>query len=127
MKKAEKKDLLETIRDRYTVMIEADRDNRDAGMYNLKFIHKPGEQWDEDLRSERGNRPCYEFDKLRVTAKRIINDMRANTPQGKVRGVEDGDVDTAEIYEGLIRNIWNVSDADTVVDYAAEYQVSAGI
>jgi hypothetical protein len=46
---------------------------------------------------------------------------------GKVRGVEDADKETADIYEGLIRNIWNNSDGDTVIDYAGEYQVSAGM
>ena len=53
--------------------------------------------------------------------------MRANRPAGKIRPVEDADVDTAEVYEGLVRNIWNVSDGDTVIDAAAEYQVAGGM
>jgi hypothetical protein len=121
------KDLLVRVRDRYKVMTEADKDNRTKALADLKFLHIPGEQWDKSQKDERGNRPCYEFNKLGVTAKRIVNDMRANRPQGKVRAVEDGDKDTADVLEGLIRNIWNVSDADTVIDYAAGYQVGGGM
>src|SRR3569623_475852 len=53
--------------------------------------------------------------------------MRKIRPGVKVRGTEDGDVETAKTLEGLIRNIWNVSDGDTVIDYAGEYQVAAGM
>ena len=57
---------------------------------------------------ERGNdRPMFEFNKIRISGKRVINDMRSNRPQGKVRAFEDGDKDTAETIEGLCRNIWN--------------------
>lgn len=123
---SKEKDLLKRIRERYKIMQEADHDNRRLAMDDMKFIHEPGAQWDANMKKERGQRPCYEFNKLRVTVKRIVNDMRANRPAGKVRGVEDNDKKTAEIYEGLIRNIWNTSDGDTVIDTAAEYQVGGG-
>lgn len=122
-----KKALLTRIRERYKVMTEADDENRRNALADLKFVNVPGEQWDSAMKKERGDRPCYEFNKLRVTGKRVINDMRANRPAGKVRAVEDGDKKTAEVYEGLIRNIWNSSDGDTVIDYAAEYQVNGGM
>lgn len=123
-----KKDLLTRIRDRYKIMVDADNENRRLALDDLKFLHIPGEQWDAKLKQERGDeRPCMEFNKLRVTVKRVVNDMRANRPQGKTRAVEDGDKDTADVMEGLVRNIWNVSDGDTIIDYAAEYQVGAGM
>jgi len=121
------KKLLETIHRRYVVMTEADDRNRRSAMEDIKFVNVPGYQWDENMKTERGDRPCYEFNKLRITCKAVINEMRANRSQGKVRGTEDSDKDTADIYEGLIRNIWSVSDGDTVTDYAAEYQVSGGM
>jgi len=119
--------LVARVRERYKTMYEADRENREEAMKDLKFVHIPGEQWDATLKRERGDRPAYEFNKTRVSVKRVVNEMRANRPQGKVRGVEDDDKDTAEVYEGLCRNIWNTSDGDTVIDYAAEYQVAAGM
>jgi hypothetical protein len=126
--KKQKQELLVRVRERYRRMADADRDNRTKALDDLRFVHVPGEQWDKAIRDERGDeRPMYEFNKLRVTIKRIVNDMRANRPQGKVRAVEDNDKDTAEVFEGLCRNIWNVSDGDTVIDYAAEYQVGGGM
>jgi hypothetical protein len=135
-------DLLVRVRKRYKLMVDHDNENRRAAMEDMKFINVPGEQWEEHMKTERGDRPCYEFNKIRVTAKRVINDMRANRAQGKVRAVADdsesnqqgqqapagsNDKDNAEVFEGLIRNIWTVSDADTTMDHAAEYQVSAGM
>lgn len=122
-----KKDKLAQIRRSYKAAVEADRTNRRLAMDDMKFIHEPGYQWDEYTRRERGDRPSYEFNKLRVTVKRVINDIRQNRPQGKVRAVEDGDRKVADIYEGLCRNIWNQSDGDTVIDQAAEYSVGGGM
>jgi hypothetical protein len=126
-KESPDKALLTRIRKRFKLMLEADDDNRRLGLEDMKFVNVPGEQWDPNMKKKRGKRPTYEFNKLRITCKRVINDMRANRPMGKVRAVEDGDKETAEIYEGLIRNIWNNSDGDTVIDYAGEYQVSSGM
>jgi hypothetical protein len=127
MAKKDDKKLLETARDRFKRCVEADQENRRKAVEDLKFLHVPGEQWDAALKSERGNRPNYEFNKLRVTIKRIVNDIRANRPQAKVRAVEDGDKDAASVLEGLCRNIWTVSDADAAVDIAAEYSVGGGM
>jgi hypothetical protein len=127
VKESPSKGLLTRVRERVKVMMEADDENRRAALADMKFVNVPGEQWEPNMKTERGDRPCYEFNKLRITCKRVINDMRANRPAGKVRGVEDTDKKTAEIYEGLIRNIWNSSDGDTVIDYAGEYQVSGGM
>lgn len=124
---SDKKKLLETARTRFAKCVEADRANRRLAVDDLEFLHEPGKQWDEEIRKERGKRPCYEFNRARVTAKRIINDIRANRPQGKVRAVEDGDKATSAVMEGLCRNIWNVSDGDAAIDNAAEYQVGGGM
>jgi hypothetical protein len=127
MAKKDDKKLLTTARDRFKKCVESDQENRRKAVEDLKFLHVPGEQWDTALKTERGIRPCYEFNKLRVTIKRIVNDIRANRPVGKVRAVEDGDKDTADTIEGLCRNIWTVSDADCAIDTAAEYSVGGGM
>ena len=118
--------LLTDMRKRYKDSLDADEEQRRDAMEDMKFATLPGYQWDENQKKERGKRPCYEFNKIRVTGKRIINNMRDNRPAGKVRGTEDNDKDTAEIYEGLIRNIWN-RGGDAAIDYAAEYQVFGGM
>jgi hypothetical protein len=127
MAKAADKKILTQLRSRYKTATQADRPNRRKALDDMRFVYEPGAQWDELVKIERGERPCLEFNKLRVTIKRVVNDMRANRPAGKIRPVEDADVDSAEVYEGLVRNIWNVSDGDTVIDGAAEYQVGGGM
>jgi len=127
MRKADAVKLLQRVKERFNIMTEADHDNRQMAMYDLKFVNVPGEQWDPNMKEERGTRPCYEFNKLRISCKRIINDMRANRPDAKVRAVENGDTEKAQIREGLIRNISQQSDFDTIVDYEGEYQVAAGM
>ena len=127
MRKGEAKDLLKRVRKRFKVMSEADHENRVEAMEDMKFVNVPGYQWEHNMKQERGKRPCYEFNKLRISCKRIINDMRANRPGAKVRAVENGDPDVAKIDEGLIRNISEQSDFDTIVDYEGEYQVAAGM
>ena len=127
MRKSEARELLKKVKERFSVMAEFDYENRKAAMEDLKFINIPGEQWEQSMKQERGERPCMEFNKVRISCKRVINDMRANRPGAKVRAVESGDPDVAEINEGLIRNIAEISDLDTIVDYEAEYQVGAGM
>ena len=127
MRLKENKTLLETAKDRYSVMSEDDRHNRLDAIEDIRFVNIPGAQWDENMKTARGDRPCYEYNKVRIRCKRVINDMRDNRPSGKVRGVEGDDREVAEIYEGLIRNIWNVSHGDSATDYAAEYQVEGGM
>ncbi|QDP53226.1 MAG: putative portal protein [Prokaryotic dsDNA virus sp.] len=129
-KKASKKsnrELLDKVKERFKMMSEADGRNRREAMEDMKFANVPGAQWDDNMKQERGNRPCYEFNKVRISSKRIINEMRANRPAAKVRPVETGDKEVAETLEGLCRNIWSVSDAETITDYAAEYQVNGGM
>lgn len=119
--------LLEQIRDRHKILTEADFHNRRDAMEDIKFANIRGLQWTSSMKQERGNRPCYEYNKVKVRTKRVVNDIRDNRPSGKVRAVEGGDTETAEIIEGLIRNIWNVSHGDNATDYAAEYQVEGGM
>jgi hypothetical protein len=123
------KDLLTKVRDCHKKLVEdsSEQENRRQALSDMEFLHVPGKQWDADQKKKRGKRPCYELNISSTRAMRVINDMRANRAQGKVRGFEDGDKDTAETIEGLIRNICNQSDFDAVQDYAAGYQVGGGM
>ena len=120
-------DILKNVKRRYKIMTEDDRHNRIDAIEDIRFVNLPGSQWSENMKTFRGDRPCYEYNKTRVRCKRVVNDMRDNRPSGKIRPVEGGDKEIAEIYEGLIRNIWNASHGDNATDYAAEYQVEGGM
>lgn len=120
-------ELLTRVRKRFALMYEAERENRRMAQEDMKFVYVPGAQWDKTVKDARGDRPCYEFNKTRIKEKRVINEMRANRPAGKVRAVEGGDKKTAEVMEGLGRNILQVSDFDTIADYAGVFQVGGGM
>lgn len=123
--------LMIRIRERVPKMMSADQENRKKALWDMRFLNVAGAQWQTRdgvrLSADRGDRPSYQFPILKPKIKRVINEMRANRPQGKVRAVEDNDKDTAEVMEGLLRNIWAVNNCDHITDYAAQYQVGAGM
>ena len=126
--KAWAKELLKELRENYDRAVSADRANRDSFREALKFCFIPGAQWEDSVKRARGpKRVTREFNETRVKVKSVINHIRSNRPTAKIRPVEEGDVETAEAYNGLWLNIWNTSDADNVTDFAAETQVAAGM
>lgn len=93
---------------------------------DVLFVDVPGNQWDKALKARRRNRPTYEFPKLRLHVLQVVNEMRQQRPQGKVRGTEEGDRGLAELMQGLIRNIESVSNADHAYDIAYDFSVKGG-
>lgn len=122
----DKKARIQAVRDHYRIAVDADRENRAAFSADMKFANVPGEQWFADDKKNRKKRLTLQFNRTRVTVKSVINQMRANPGAIKIRGNEDGDKDTADVLEGLIRNILNTSNWDSIRDNAAEYQVCGG-
>lgn len=120
------KDRYRLIRKQYEQAVEGLRDLPTKWTSDVKFTWIPGNQWDSEFGNLRGDRPKFEVNKLRQAVKQVTNDIRQNTPSIKVRAVEDGDTDLAEIRQGLIRNIESQSNADVAYDWAAMYAVSAG-
>lgn len=88
------------------------------------------EQWPEKVKKVREdeNRPCETFNKLPSFIRQVVNDARQNKPAIKVHPADSGaDVKTADVINGLIRNIEVTSDADTAYDTAAEHAVDRGL
>lgn len=92
-------------------------------------------QWPQSVLQSRGAvqgqtinaRPTLTINKLPQHVKQITNDLRQNRPSSRVIPVSDGaDEDVAEIYNGILRHIEYVSDADIVYDTACENQVIHG-
>lgn len=123
---ADENDKLAEMRKRHARATEAVTTLYDKASEDIKFVTKPGEQWDAKTRAARGSRPCYEFPKLKGQVLQVINSQREARPQGKVRGVEEGDQGLAEIMQGLCRNIESVSNADMAYDIAFDASVKGG-
>lgn len=117
---------LSDVRSRYSKSSDYWGPAFDRARDDINFVTVPGHQWDPALRQRRGDRPCYEFQKLASHTRQVINEMRQTRPQGKVRGVGDGDQGLADIMQGVCRNIESVSNAEQAYDIAYEKAVKGG-
>ncbi|MFZ9922788.1 MAG: portal protein, partial [Candidatus Nanopelagicaceae bacterium] len=72
-------------------------------------------------------RPCLTINKLPQHVRQVTNDQRQNRPAIKIIPVDDkADTEVADIYDGLMRHIEYISDADVAYDTACENQVAYG-
>lgn len=108
--------------------LDTSDDNRTNFIDDLKF-GRLGEQWPFKVLTERQleGRPCLVINRLPSFIRQVVNDARQNKPSIKVHPVDDAaDVETAKIYDGLIRNIETISRADIAYDTAIDFAASAG-
>jgi hypothetical protein len=131
-------DVLSTARDRMSMAISAYSESREDELDDLRFYAGSPDnqwQWPADVLATRGSvqgqtinaRPCLTINKLPQHVHQITNDQRQNRPSVKVIPVnDDADVEVAEIYNGMIRHIEYISDADVAYDTACENQVAYG-
>lgn len=119
-------EFLKDARKRFTEGAAADKENREAGYDDLKFL--AGHQWDDGVEEERrlAGRPCLTINRLPQFVAQVVGDIRINRPGIKVRPVEDADKDMAEVREGLIRSIEHQSRAQSVYVKAGSDQVACG-
>jgi hypothetical protein len=121
-------DLLKDGLEAFKLHMDAEEDNRKEALDDLRF-GRLGEQWDEKVKSNREmeGRPCLTFNKLPTFVRQVVNEARQNKPAIKVHPADsEADVETADIINGLIRNIEYSSNADTAYDVGLEYAVSCG-
>ena len=94
----------------------------------LTFVSgNKGAHWTPEQIQERRGRPCLEFDKISPSLDGVVNEARQSPPEPRISPVGNGaDKDTAEIIQGLLRNIENDSAADVAYLTAYEHAVSVG-
>lgn len=89
-----------------------------------------GWQWPENIKQERDfqNRPCLTINKTKMHVLLLANEARQAPPQAKVKPV-GGEVsyEAAEVWEGLLRHIEYISDAQSVYTQAKESQLEGGM
>lgn len=131
-------DMLATMRTRLTTATACYSDSRNSELDDLKFrAGSPDNmwQWPQDVLSTRGSvqgqninaRPCLTINKIPQHVLQVTNEQRQNRPSGKVIPADDkGDVEVAEIFDGIVRHIEYISDADVAYDTACDNQVTYG-
>ena len=135
---ADDHDRLATMRSRFTMALSAYSDSREDELDDLRFMAGSPDnqwQWPADVLATRGSvqgqtinaRPCLTINKLPQHVRQVTNEQRQNRPTGKVIPADDkADVAVAEIFDGMVRHIEYISDADVAYDTACDNQVTYG-
>ncbi len=136
--KKDTQDVLATMRKRLDMAISALSESREDELDDLRFYAGSPDncwQWPADVLATRGAvqgqtinaRPTLTINKLPQHVRQVTNDQRQNRPSGKVIPADDNaDPEVAEIYNGMVRHIEYISDADVAYDTACENQVAYG-
>jgi hypothetical protein len=122
------KDILSDALEEFDLCAEADAHNRESFINDIRF-GRLGEQWDDadSKKRQSQSRPCLTVNLCNSFARQVVNEARQNKISIKVRPVDDNaDIETAEVMNGLIRNIEHASNADAAYDTAAESAVDGG-
>lgn len=122
---------LKRAQDRYKIAKDAWSDVYSKATDDLQFqSDEPFAQWDKEEATSRTRvkRPVLTIDQLGQFVHQVVNDIRMNTPSINVLPDGDGaDVETSEIYQGLIKAIEYNSQADVAYDTAVDFSVKSSI
>ncbi len=126
------------MRHRFTVAMAAYSDSREDELDDLRFMAGSPDnawQWPADVLATRGAvqgqtinaRPCLTINKLPQHVRLVTNEQRQNRPTARVIPAdENADPEVAEIFDGIVRHIEYMSDADVAYDTACDNQVTYG-
>jgi CRP-like cAMP-binding protein len=130
-KETEKEDdseLIQRAKACYQIGIDALSRWRSDAVEDLEFL--AGEQWDGNVRSLREveGRPALTVNRLPQFVRAITNEQRQSKPAITVNPVDsNSDIQTAEVLQGVIRNIEYTSNADSAYAAGGESAAITGI
>ncbi len=107
---------------------ETELDNREMCVEADRFVNIRGAQWEQNMITSWDKRPRYQFDMCTPVIDSIMADLEETDfgitvlPSGGKASVE-----IAEKYEGMIRNIENISGARFVYNNAARHMATTGL
>ena len=126
-------ELLREAREQFRRVYDWEAKFRQAFINDVRFANGDSDnhwQWPEGLFSQRDgqDRPALTVNKTRQHVLQIVNDARQNKPQVRITPVSDeATKEAADVFEGVVRHIEYVSNAQTAYDTATEHQVQGGI
>jgi hypothetical protein len=107
---------------------EDDSDNRDRVRESHHFLDKRDGQWEPSIVQQMTSRPRYTFDKCNPVVDDIAGEMEQADFDIRVRPAGgQATKDVAKVYDGLIRNIENISNATHVFNSAGRDMVASGL
>jgi hypothetical protein len=123
--------IIEDAKLRYKESVTGWQDIYSTATSDLKFVYDVDEgQWPEAIRSERekDGRPIITVNKLQKFVRQLRGDQMMNRPRIKVIPVDSAaDIQMAELYNGIIRQIEYLSSAEIAYDTAYMHAVSCSI
>lgn len=129
----ENESVLKEAKRRFKLCQDWESTPRDRFIEDVKFANGDADnkwQWTNDIYSARQNsdEPCLTVNKIRQHNLNILNDARENLPALKIRGVGGGATyQAAQVYDGIVRRIEYISNAETAYLTAMKFQVDGGI
>lgn len=124
-------DILKEAKDKYEYSASSFQHIYDEAKKDLKFVYDIDDgQWPSPIRQSRtkDGRPIITCNKLQKFVRSIRGDAQQNRPRVKVIPVDsNADVNMAEIYNGIIRQIEYQSDAGIAYDTAYANAVASSI
>jgi len=113
--------------ERFQFAALSEKDNRDAMKADMEFY--VSDQWDASIRTNRmgSQRPCLTINRLPQFTRQITNGLRQNMPSIRTIPVNDADEDVAKIFDGMMRQIQESSQAGIAYSSANNSQVICGI
>ena len=126
-------DIIEEARERWELSENMLSDERALMLEDIKFSignSDNGFQWHDTVKLARkaSGQPMFTLNKMPQFINQVVNDARENPAQVKIRPVDGGaDKDSADILNGICRNIENSSQADIAYDTALEHAARCGM
>jgi hypothetical protein len=120
--------LASEVQERFDRAYEFDRENRDAALEDVNF--RVGNQWEAyDLLTRRfAKRPTLTINRIPQFIAQVTGEVRRNRPAIRVTPADAAaDGQTAQIFEGIIRQIERASSAYRVYSRAVEHSTTAGM
>lgn len=125
--------IVQTAKERFRRCEDWESSFRRLFVDDLKFANGDSDnhwQWPDALRRMRevDRRPCLTINKTRQHNLQIINDAKQNKPGVVVHPVStEATYESAQMFEGVVRHVEYVSNAQAAYDTATEFQVEGGI
>lgn len=119
--------LVQRARKAFRLVYNAESQLRAQQLDDLKFF--ASEQWDQLAIADRDmdGRPRITINRLQQFVRQVTNGLRESNLSIQVVPRGDGaSQETAEVFEGIVRLIQDLSDAEIAYDTAAEHMVTIG-
>lgn len=123
-------DLISEVKECFKTGMAVEKENYRLAAEDMRFVDDdgPAAQWDPSALTKRAGRPCYTFDRTSSAVDQVKGDQRQNEPGIAVRPTNaTSSRETAEVFEGMIRDIESKSQAQIAYNHAFDCAIKGGV